>query len=61
MHAFGRIDKSEWIQKLTSPEQRLVHLTQGRLITNGLPFLLNDLALMVDDLDGLLLIEQKHR
>jgi len=50
MHAVGGVDKSKWIQKLTSPEQGLVHFTQGRLFTDGQPFLLNGLDLMIDDL-----------
>lgn len=41
MHAVGGVDKSEWIQKQASPEQRLVHLTQGYLLSGGLPFLLD--------------------
>ena len=61
MHAVGGVDKSEWIQKLAPPEQRLVHFTQGRLFTDGRPFLLHGLDLMVDDLDGVWLAQQKHR
>jgi hypothetical protein len=39
MHTGGGVEEGKGIQKLASPEQGLVHFAQGRLVTDGLPFL----------------------